>query len=247
MKSNLFIAGIIFLMAGCMAQTKTMEVLPMQDNIATESIDMRGKTITPFILYHASKALDRMQVGEILEIVTDNFEAIENDIRAWCRMRGHRLLDLVTRESYQKYAIAKADQKQTAQKMAMVISDPALDKLVAPLGLALGAALSGAEVDIYFQGPAVRLLKRDYRATLKGYQKPFSPLARSGMAKVGHLPPEEKLLQLKELGVRFYLCGGSMEPFGVKKADLVFDDVMIAEYFTFLEVMQGADLQIYLQ
>ena len=247
MYSKWFLATIFLFMAGCSAHTQTLEDVPMQNKAASQSIDMRGKTITPFILYHANKTLDQMKEGEIIEIVTDNFEAIENDIRAWCRMRGHKLIDLATQISHQKFLIAKSNQMQHAEKMAMVLSDPALEKLVAPLGLALSAALSGVEIDIYFQGPAVRLLKKDYRAGLKGFQKPFSPLARSGMAKAGHLPPEEKLVQLKELGVRFYLCGGSMAPFGVKKTDLIFEDIIVAEYFTFLEVMNGADIKIYLQ
>ena len=247
MYSKWFVATIFLLLAGCSAHSQTQEEVSMQNKAASQSIDMRGKTITPFIIYHATKTLDQMNEGEIIEIVTDNFEAIENDIRAWCRMRGHKLIDLVEQNSYQKYLIAKSNQMQDAQKMAMVLSDPGLEKLVAPLGLALSAALSGVEIDIYFQGPAVRLLKKDYQAKLKGLQKPFSPLARSGMAKVGHLPPEEKLVQLKELGVRFYLCGGSMAPFGVRKTDLIFEDIIIAEYFTFLEVMSDADHQIYLQ
>jgi len=67
------------------------------------------------------------------------------------------------------------------------------------------------------------------------------------MAKAGHLPPQEKLEQLKELGTRLYICGGSMDPFGVKKSELIFDDVIVAEYLTFLEVMDDADIHIFLQ
>ena len=72
-------------------------------------------------------------------------------------------------------------------------------------------------------------------------------LDRKEMAKAGHLPPQDKLEQLKELGARIYICGGSMDPFGVKKSDLIFDDVIVAEYLTFLEVMENADIQIFLQ
>jgi len=55
------------------------------------------------------------------------------------------------------------------------------------------------------------------------------------------------LEQLKELGTRLYICGGSMDPFGVKKSELIFDDVIVAEYLTFLEVMDDADIHIFLQ
>ena len=86
-----------------------------------------------------------------------------------------------------------------------------------------------------------------FNATLSGIQKPFSSFARNEMAKAGHLPRQEKLEQLKELGARIYICGGSMDPFGVPKSDLIFEDIIVAEYLTFLEVIDNADIYIILQ
>ena len=211
------------------------------------SIDMRGKTITPFILYYAVKNLKDMQEGETLEVNTDKFEAIENDINAWSRMTGHRLLEMDTGNNYQRYFIQKVNAQKPERKLAMIISDPGLERLLSPLGMALSAALSGTDVYLYFQGPATRVLKKNFKAKLSGLQKPFSSFARKEMAKAGHLPPQDKLEQLKELGARFYICGGSMDPFGVKKSDLIFDDVIIAEYLTFLEIMDKAEIHIFLQ
>ena len=50
-----------------------LEVLPMGKLAANRSIDMRGKTITPFILYYTVKNLKDMQEGEIIEVTTDKF------------------------------------------------------------------------------------------------------------------------------------------------------------------------------
>jgi predicted peroxiredoxin len=188
-----------------------------------------------------------MQEGEILEVNTDKFEAIENDINAWSRMTGYSLLEMETGNTYQRYFIKKINIKKRERKLAMIISDPGLERLLSPLGLALSAALSGTDVYLYFQGPAIRVLKKNFKAKLSGIQKPFSSFARKEMPKAGHLPPQEKLVQLKELGARVYICGGSMDPFGVKKSDLIFDDVIIAEYLTFLEIMNSADIHIFLQ
>ncbi|MEW6603038.1 MAG: DsrE family protein [Nitrospirota bacterium] len=214
---------------------------------ADQSIDMRGKTITTYILFHAAKKLDRMATGEVLEISTDKFEAIENDIGSWCRMTGHTLVTSETGDHFQRFYIKKSDAKKTGGKFAIIISDPGLEDLLTPLGLALGAALKGDEVHLIFQGPAVRVLKKGFRGDLKGIWKPFSVFARKGMAKTGHLPPQEKLSQLKELGARIYMCGPSMQHFGVKKQELIYDDVVIGEYMTFIEVMSRADMRFFLQ
>jgi len=193
------------------------------------------------------KNLNDMQKGEILEVNTDKFEAIENDIGAWSRMTGFPLEGIETGDAYQRYYIRNVEAPKKEKKLAMIISDPGLEMLLSPLGLALSAALSGREVYLYFQGPAVKVLKKGFKANLSGIQRPFSTFARNEMAKAGHLPPQEKLHQLRELGSHFYICGGSMDPFGVKKSDLIFDDVIIAEYLTFLEIMENTDIQIFLQ
>jgi hypothetical protein len=36
-----------------------------------------------------------------------------------------------------------------------------------------------------------------------------------------------------------------MDRFGVNKEDLVFDDVVISEYLTFMEAMRNAEMHIY--
>ncbi len=247
MFKHLSIVALASLVIGCATHNQHSEVLPMGKIPVNRSIDMRGKTITPFILYYVVKNLKDMQEGEIIEVNTDKFEAIENDINAWSRMTGYSLVEMETGDTYQRYYIKKVNIKKREKKLAMIISDPGLEKLLSPLGLALSAALSGTDVYIYFQGPAVRVLKKNFKAKLSGIQKPFSSFARKEMAKAGHLPPQDKLEQLKELGARIYICGGSMDPFGVKKSDLIFDDVIIAEYLTFLEIMDSADIQIFLQ
>lgn len=247
MFKHMGIAALASLLMGCATHNQHLEALPMGKIPANRSIDMRGKTITPFILYYAVKNLKDMQEGEVLEVSTDKFEAIENDIHAWSRMTGNRLLEMETGNNFQRYFIKKVNLKKPDRKLAMIISDPGLEKLLSPLGLALSAALSGTDVYLYFQGPATRVLKKNFKAKLSGIQKPFSSFARKEMAKAGHLPPQDKLQQLKELGARIYICGGSMDPFGVKKSDLIFKDVIVAEYLTFLEIMDKADIHIFLQ
>lgn len=125
------------------------------------------------------------------------------------------------------------------------IEDDGLFELLAPLGFALAAALEGHDVSLYFQGPAVKVLANGYVAKMHGLGRPFSRFPRVGLDKVGHIPPHAKLGQLQRLGAHIYACGPSMDHYKVAEADLAFEDVIVAEYLTFMEQMDQADIHVY--
>ncbi len=209
------------------------------------TLDRRGKTITTFVIFDAAAALGTMTEGEVLEVLTDEFEAFEPDIRAWCRASGHILRLSEPAPQGHRFLIAKGPPRPHDTRMAMVISSAGLEELLSPLGFALGAALEGIDVNLYFQGPAVKVLTRGFRPKLSGWARPFSRFAAAGMTKSGHIPAQDKLRQLQSLGAHIYLCGGSLEPFKVRREDLIFDDVAIVEYLAFMEIMETADIQLY--
>ncbi len=219
----------------------------MSATAARATVDMRGRKITTFILHSAAMKLREMKEGEVLEIRTDAYEPIESDIRAWCRMAGHTLLELDRDADGETYRVETGTPKAVEHQLAVVISNAGLEELLSPLGFALAAALGGTEVHIYFQGPAVKVLKKGFRERLQGAGRLFSAFAQNGLAKIGHLPPQDKLAQLRELGAKLYICAPSMEHFGVTKSQLAFDGVIVAEYLTFMEVMTRADIHVFLQ
>jgi predicted peroxiredoxin len=162
----------------------------------TRSLDRRGKTITISAVFDAGHELEQMREGELLELVTEDFEPFEHDLAAWCR--------------------------------AMVISP------------------DGLEVHLFIQGPAVRILKRNHRPRLSTWwARPFSRFAARGVAATGHLPPQEKHRQLHGLGARIYMCAPSMQHFKVDPDELIFDDLPMIEYLSFVPVMERAGVQIY--
>jgi len=217
----------------------------MTDALLATSLNLRGKTITTFIIYEVNHVLQELGERDRIEVVTDAFPAIDPDIAAWCRATGNRLVGVTVDGEARRYVIEKGPPRTSGHKLAAVISDDGLFELLSPLGFALGAALDGDDVSLYFLGPAVRVLKNGYVAKMHGPGRPFSRFPRSGLAKVGHIPPQEKLAQLQELGAQFYACGPSMQHYKVDPSDLAFDDVTVCEYLTFLEQMHHADTHLY--
>lgn len=217
------------------------------NNLNTEitTLDLRGKTITTFIMYSVHKAFAGMAVGDRLELVTDSFSAIDPDIRAWCRTTGNPLVEVMAEGETLRFVIEKGTEHRSGHKLAAVISDDGLFELLSPLGFALAGALDGHDVSLYFQGPAVRVLADGFSAKMHGPGRPFSRLPRDGMAKAGHLPPQEKIAQLQELGAVLYACGPSMDHYKVDPEKLAFEGVVVAAYFTFMEQMDEADIHIF--
>ncbi len=216
----------------------------MTDTRTRTSLDLAGKTITTYILYEVHEALAACREGDRVEAITDALPAVDSDLHAWSRTTGNSLVEITERGSMRRYVVEKGPPKRSERKLAAIISDDGLFELLSPLGFALAAALEGHQVSLYFQGPAVRVLAPGYRARMHGLGRPFSRFPRDGLAKVGHLPPQEKLRQLQRLGARLFACGPSMEHYKVDPANLAFDDVVIAAYLTFMEQMDAADIHL---
>ncbi|MDJ0923265.1 MAG: DsrE family protein [Acidimicrobiia bacterium] len=217
----------------------------METLTAHRQLDGRGRTITTFVVYAAAQTLEDMAEGETLELVTDDFEPFQADIAAWCRATGHRLAETHSSADGLHFLIEKGRTVSKDTNLAMVISVDGLEELLSPLGFALGAALEGINVQLYFQGPGVRVVARGFKPKLKGWGRPFSRFAAAGMTKTGHIPAQEKLAQLRSLGAEVYVCGGSLDHFKVSREDFIFDDLEVVEYLTFVSIMEDADIHIF--
>lgn len=217
----------------------------MDTMTTARSLDRTGRTIATFVVFDAAAELHTMADGEVLELLTDYYPPLLTDIESWCRATGHKLVSSERTATGNRLWIQKHDRNVTGSRLAMVISDDGLEELLSPLGFALAAALEGMDVSLFIQGPAVRVLGRGFRPTLRGWARPFSRLARSGMARSGHISAQDKLRQLVTLGGHIYLCGPSMQHFKVDREDLFLRDLQIVEYLTFMSVMEQADIHLY--
>jgi predicted peroxiredoxin len=214
---------------------------------AQENLDLSGKKISTYIIYNVIEYFKNKQPGDKVNVKTDNYEAIKNDLASWSRMTGYPVRCVETKDDYLIYEFIKGEKINKNKKLAMVISEAELGKLISPLGLAICCVLSGYDVNIYFQGPAVRTLSKGFKEKLPGFSSIFSGFARSGLEKMGQIPAQQKLKVLQELGAKFYVCQPSMDHFGVKEKDIVFNGIIICEYLTFLDILNSADLKFFLQ
>ena len=58
----------------------------------TKSLDRRGKTITTFVIFDAAAELATIREGDVLELLTDDFEPFKHDVAAWCETVRHKLI-----------------------------------------------------------------------------------------------------------------------------------------------------------
>lgn len=219
----------------------------MEDGMTTGTttlLDQRGWTISTKVVFDVEKEIAGLRIGDVLELITEDFEPFKYDIAAWCQAVGHELVSSEATAEGRRFLIRKGTPEPRGSSLAMVVSTDGLEELLS-LSFALAAALEGMDVHLYFQGPGVHVLSRRFRARLKGWARPFSRFAASGLAKSGHIPAQDKLRQLRSLGARIYMCGPSMEHFKVSREDLIFDDLPLVEYMTFMAVMEQADVHIY--
>jgi predicted peroxiredoxin/TusA-related sulfurtransferase len=210
-----------------------------------KKVDARGTHISTHLLYEVVEELMTLEEGETLELIADDFTALDTDIRSWCGVTGHHLVESQPIAGGVRYVIRRGDPVPTAHRMAVVVSSDRLEDLLSPLGFAVAAALEDLEVSLFFQGPGVHVLEWGFTPQLKGWRRVFSTIARRNLERIGHDHPHEKLRQIRELGGTIYACGPSLERFKIAEDQLVFEHVIVAEYPTFIGEMDGADISIY--
>lgn len=245
MKKFIFFVLVIITIFGCSQKSHNF-IKVESDPTSTISLDLRGKKITTYIAFEIVENLKKLKEQEFLEIITDNYSAIKNDMNAWAISTGNQITILDESDKYFKIQIKKTTIKTKPKIFAFIISESGLEELLSPLGFALGAALSGHEVNLYFQGPAVHIFEKGFKAKLSGFNSIFSGFARDGLNEIGHIPAQNKLIQLHKLGAKLYVCGPSMDHFGVKQSDFIFSDIIVAEYLSFIEILQKADVKFFL-
>ena len=210
-------------------------------------VDARG-TWKPYrVAYEIIKAVRPLDTGSVIEVITKDDQGLLNDLGIWCQATGHDLLSTQPGPGEARLLIRKAEPKRSGQKMTVIMSTASLEAAVYPLDKALAGAALGMDVNVVFEGAAVRLLRRGYRPRLSGLAGGLFTAKVEGVMKkeIGWPLPQEAILILEDLGARFYVCSPSMSGYGVREQDLIVGKYTLGAVVTWADLLARSDIQIF--
>lgn len=152
-------------------------------------------------------------------------------------------------------------------KASIIVFSGDLDKAMAALTVATGAAASGMDVTMFFTFWGLNVIKKGGLWKGEGFMgKMFNILARGGsavgpsrlnmlgfgrflmkriMKQKGVKLPREMIAEARELGVKFLACEMSMRVMGVRKEDLIdVDD--IAGVATYIQEASKSEITLFI-
>ena len=209
-------------------------------------LDARG-TWKPYrVAYEVIKALRGLGTGSVVEVITSDDQGLLNDLGTWCRDTGHELLSVQPAEGVARVLIRKGEPARIEQTMTVIMSTASLENAVYLLDKALAGAVLGMDVNVVFEGAAVRLLKRGYRPRLSGLVGGLFTAKVEGVMKdqIGWPLPQESILILEDLGARFYICGPSMSGYGVHEQDLIVAKYTLGAVVTWADLLARSDIHV---
>lgn len=214
-----------------------------------KEIDVTGIQC-PGPLMATYKALGAMKEGEKLKIIATD-SGFGADIKNWCVTNGHDLQNITLEGGKYIATLTKGNKKGedkamgNQQNATIVVFSGALDKVLASMIIAQGAAAQGKNVTMFFTFWGLNALRKSNKVTVKktAVEKMFGammprgadklPLSNMNMAGMGqkmiksimkkknvdNLPL--MISKAQEAGVKMIACTMSMDLMGIKKEELL--------------------------
>ncbi len=244
------------------------------------SIDACGLQC-PGPILKVKETIDRMKNGETLEIQASDFGFI-TDIEAWCKntgntLIGNQLIGSKVVAKITKGTVAAHETKthslpsegilhETKNGATMVVFSGDLDKALASMIIASGAAAMGKEVTIFFTFWGLSILKKQ-KVKKRGLAKMFDimlpnsaknlPISKMNMMSIGSKMMQNVMKQknvdslevmiekANNLGVKFIACTMSMDIMGIDRSEL-FDFVEYGGVATYLGDSEHSNLNLFI-
>lgn len=211
------------------------------------------------------KKISDMKNGERINVVaTDG--GFATDIKSWCETNGHKLINIKNEQGRINAVVEKGDKMENNENntlninqnnATMVVFSGELDKVLASMIIAQGAAAQGKNVTIFFTFWGLNALrkpnsvkaKKNFIEKMFGFMMPKGadklPLSNMNMAGIGKkmikgimkknnvddLPTQIKKAQ--DVGVKMIACTMSMDLMGIKKEELI-DNIEYAGVATYI-------------
>ncbi|HFH9833669.1 TPA: FAD-dependent oxidoreductase [Streptococcus suis] len=238
----------------------------------------------PGPILKVKEKIDKMSIGQKMEIEASDF-GFGADLAAWCQNTGNTLLSNKVENGKVLATIVKGKSsisesemknlpslgqegvlKETKDGATMVVFSGDLDKALASMIIASGAAAYGKKVTIFFTFWGLSILKKqkvkksglaklfDIMLPSKANNLPLSQMNMGGMGasmikyimkqkNVDSLP--DMIEQAHQLGVKFVACTMTMDLMGIEKEEL-FDFVEYGGVATFIGDSEQANMQLFI-
>ncbi|HFI0593544.1 TPA: FAD-dependent oxidoreductase [Streptococcus suis] len=238
----------------------------------------------PGPILKVKEKIDKMSIGQKMEIEASDF-GFGADLAAWCQNTGNTLLSnkiengkVLATIVKGRSSISESEMKnlpslgqegvlmETKDGATMVVFSGDLDKALASMIIASGAAAYGKKVTIFFTFWGLSILKKkkvkksglaklfDIMLPSKANNLPLSQMNMGGMGasmikyimkqkNVDSLP--DMIEQAHQLGVKFVACTMSMDLMGIEKEEL-FDFVEYGGVATFIGDSEQANMQLFI-
>lgn len=220
-------------------------------------------------------AVDEVSVGQRIEISSTD-AGFARDAQAWCNSTGNELISSEAEKGIYTITIEKGAKNCSIVKTScddkgktiIVFSDD-LDKALATMVLANGAAATGEKVTLFFTFWGLNVIKKVKKPKVDKdiFGKMFSmmlpshskKLSLSKMSMLGagdkmmrHIMKKRNIESLEALtaqalanGVEFIACQMSMDVMGVNKEELI-DEVTIGGVATYMERADNANVNLFI-
>ena len=221
--------------------------------------------------------IENIEPGERLEQIATDM-GFMNDVKSWCNMTGNKLVSVSADKGKVKALIEKGKKKEEssaktsaapAKNKTMVVFSDDMDRALASLVIANGAAAMGSKVTLFFTFWGLNVIKKsdkphvdkDMMSKMFGSMMAKDAgdlkLSKMNMMGVGAKMMKKRMLAKKvdsledmlqtamENGVQMIACQMSMDVMGVDKEELM-EGVEIGGVATYLEEADQSNLNLFI-
>jgi NADPH-dependent 2,4-dienoyl-CoA reductase/sulfur reductase-like enzyme/peroxiredoxin family protein/rhodanese-related sulfurtransferase/TusA-related sulfurtransferase len=243
--------------------------------VKTIEIDACGLQC-PGPIIKLKKEMDKLENGQrLLQKVTD--AGFVKDVASWCNITGNKLISCESEkgiisaliEKQQKTTATSASDIVLPKNKTMVVFSDDMDRALASLVIANGAAAMGSKVTLFFTFWGLNIIKKANKPKVKKdiMGKMFSKmmasdarnlkLSKMNMMGMGSMMMKKRMLSKKvdsledllqtaiDNGIEMIACQMSMDVMGVDKSELL-DGVQIGGVATYLEEAEQSNVNLFI-